>query len=241
MADGPGTVELKRWIEEAVRAAESGDLRQLHVISEGLLSADPDVRIKAAAAAERIGSPGLVEPLADMALHDDQSPNRNQAIYALAGIGTAAVVPVLAEALNDPDPERREDARTALFRVLGGQVLPLFPDVDDEEGDTTGSTEASQLLRWWSDHSADFDDQLTYFLGRPASLARIVEEIKRRSPGVPDAYLEMLGDWTGQYFGREPLSEMLANWRRWLADHGGDYEAGRRYFHGHRLPDPPSR
>jgi hypothetical protein len=44
-----------------------------------------------------------------------------------------------------------------------------------------------------------------------------------------------LQNWTGKDFGRGP-GNVVSRWRRWLAEHGREYEAGRRYFHGHSVP-----
>jgi HEAT repeat protein len=225
---------LRQGIEEVVRTAESGVFDRLDTIEDGLRGDIPEVRMKAAFAAERIGSPRFVDSLSRMALHDEESPNRNQAIYALGGIATPAVVPVLAAALGDSDGERREDARTVLYRMLGRDVINLFADEDDEVDDSR--SEELGVLDWWANRSVTVAPHLVYFHGEPASLGRVIEEVERLGPDPAEAFLGMLHDWTGEAIEGDSATEIAAAWRRWVAKHGRHYEVGRRYFHGHPVP-----
>ncbi len=145
-----GSAEKQR-LDYVFRLAESGDFSGLPVLIEGLRSENDDVRIRAAWLSGRIGSHQATEAVADMARNDPVSANRNQAIFALVGIGRPAVVPVLAEALGDPDRDRRNDARTALYRLLGRGVIRLLADEDEQ--DHADPQEPVRVMDLWREQS----------------------------------------------------------------------------------------
>src|SRR5262245_25895757 len=130
MTQGLNDPNLEKRLDVALALAETGDFAGLDTIVDALASDNAEVQIKAAYYCERIGFSAAIEPLSRMAVGDQVSDNRNQAIYALAAIGRPAVVPVLIAALDDADTERRQDARTALYRVVGKGVLPFLADED---------------------------------------------------------------------------------------------------------------
>ncbi len=226
----------KLRLDEAFRLAESGDFSGLPVLIEGLRSENHDVRIRAAWLSGRIGSRQATEAVADMARNDPVSANRNQAIFALAGIGRPAVVPVLAEALSDPDRDRRNDARTALYRLLGRGVTRLLADEDGQ--DHADPEEPGRVMDWWREQSGQFDPERVYFMAEPASPGVFIGQLEaRRHDVVPDAILNALNDWTGQDFGRRlPLPGVIRKWQSWWSANHEHYEAGRRYFHGYPVP-----
>jgi hypothetical protein len=201
-----------------------------------LRSENDDVRIRAAWLSGRTGSHQAMEAVADMARHDPVSANRNQAIFALVGIGRPAVVPVLAEALGDPDRERRNDARAALYRPLGRGVTRLL--ADEDEHDHADPQEPARVMDWWHEQSGRFDPERVYFMAEPASPGAFIGPLEaRRHDVVPDAILNALSDWTGQDFGRRlPLSGAIRKWQSWWSANRDYYEAGRRYFHGYPVP-----
>src|SRR4051812_48791985 len=112
-------------LQAAVANAQRGDFTGINSIVRALTQDDREIRLEAAYCCKRIGSSAALEPLFRMARADHASENRAQAIYALGGIGRPATVPALIQALNDPDDECRQAARTVLYRMLGPDVLPL--------------------------------------------------------------------------------------------------------------------
>jgi hypothetical protein len=230
-----GSAEKQR-LDDASRLAESGDFSGLPVLIEGLRSENDDVRIRAAWLSGRVGSPQAMEALADMARHDPISAIRNQAIFALVGIGRPVVVPVLAEALGDPDRDRRNDARTALYRLLGRMVTTLLADEDEQ--DHADPEEPVRVMDWWREQSGRFDPERVYFMAEPASPGVFIGQLEaRRHDVAPDAILNALSDWTGQNFGRRlPLSGTIRKWQSWWSANREHYEAGRRYFHSYPVP-----
>jgi HEAT repeat protein len=166
-----------------------------------------------------------------MARRDPVSDNRNQAIYGLATIGRPAVVPALIDTLADEDADRRDDGRTALYRVLGAEMLPLVADEDEpDEG------ERDRVAAWWSANAARFDPSRVFAFGELASPGVLVNQLKANNTWPPDAYLNALHDSTGQDFGESPRSKVVRAWEQWWAANRGSYEAGRRYFFGRPVP-----
>ena len=234
MPRGPNGPNAKRKLEDALALARTGDFSGLDVLVAALASDDAEVRIKAAYYCERIGFPAAIGPLSRMAAEDSESHNRNQAIYALVGVGRPAVVPALVAALNDPDGERREDARTALYRLLGRDVLPLLSD--EEWGDGRDPDEAERVAEWWRKAEANFDPGLVYYMGEPASPGLFIEQLKQTQTSLPDALLNPLSDWTGEDFGQQPLPKVISRWEKWWGANREKYVPGRRYFYGHPVP-----
>ena len=224
----------KRRIDAALELARTGDFQGLDVIVQCLGDADEEVRLSAADACMHIGSMAAFDALSAMVKGDPMSDNRNQAIYALNGIGRPAVIPVLIGALGDPDVARRADARTALYRVLGRAIVPLLGDVDG--GEDLDPYEIPRISAWWQTQAPNFRGEWTYVLGRPGSPGALIEVLKESPSEWPDAILYALEDWTGRNLGERPLSEIVADWERWWRDHQTEYELGRRYFHGHPVP-----
>jgi hypothetical protein len=231
MPEGLKDSNPRRRLAAAMALAEAGDFGGLGVIVECLGHDDDGVRVKAARCCERIGFAAAIEALAAMAAADPVSPNRNQAIYALAAIGRPAAAPPLVEALADPDPERRDDARTALYRVVGEIVAPLLSDEIDED-----PQERSRVTEWWQGYAPRLDADRVYALGELASPGVFIDQLKASKGRHPSAWLDALANWTGQDFGEGPLSKVTAQWLKWWKANADRYEPGRRYFFGHRVP-----
>ncbi len=223
---------IRNRLNAALAQAEQGDFSELAFIVDALTHADASVRLRAAYVCQRIGSASAVAPLSKMATSDPASENRNQAICALATIGALDAVPALIAALDDEDGERREDARAALYQLLGDAVLRLTAD----EVDGPDPAERERVADWWQQHEAGFDPALVYAFGEPASPAVFIRRIKSARSMLPDAYLDALRDWTGQDFGQKPLTKTIAKWDAWWEAHAGDYARGRRYFYGRAVP-----
>jgi hypothetical protein len=224
----------KRRIEAALGLARSGHFQGLDVIVQCLSDADEEVRLDAADASMHIGFTAALDPLSAMIRADPMSDNRSQAIYALVGLGRPAVVPVLVGALGDDDIKRRQDARAALYRVLGREVVPLLGDEDG--GENRDPDEIPRTLAWWETQAQNFRAEWSYVQGKPGSPGALIEALKASPSEWPDAILNALEDWTGRNLGERPLSEIVADWERWWTDHRDEYELGRRYFYGYRVP-----
>ncbi len=234
MPQGLSDPNPKTRLDGALALAEVGDFAGLDTIIDALASDDAEVRIKAAYCCKRIGFSAAIEPLSHMVADDPVSDNRNQAIFALAGIGRPAVVSALITALADDDAERREDARVALYRVIGKDVLRLLADEDG--GSARDPTESRRVAAWWQAQSVRFDLALVYAMGDLASPGVFIRQLRATRTALPDAILNALRDWTGNDFGQSPLPKVIAKWEKWWAKNGTNYEAGRRYFYGHRVP-----
>jgi S1-C subfamily serine protease len=61
-------------------------------------------------------------------------------------------------------PARRDDGRTALYRVVGAQVLRLLADESDRD-----QGERARVAAWWPAQAARFDPVLVLAMGEPAS------------------------------------------------------------------------
>lgn len=221
----------KQQVNGALAAAQDGDFSGVTTIVAALTHADAGVRLRAAYCGQRIGPAAAVDPLSEMARRDPESDNRNQATYGLAGVGLPAAVAALIDVLADEDDSRRDDARTALYRVVGRRVLAQLAD-----GDVRDERERDRVAEWWRTQSSRFDPARVYAMGEPASPATFIRELKASRTNLPDAYLNSLRDWTGQDFGQSPRSTVVKQWEKWWAAHRGGYEPGRRYFYGHLVP-----
>jgi hypothetical protein len=221
-------------LDAALTLAQAGDFSGFGAVVEALKSHDGEVRIRAAYCCERIGCAAAIDPLSRMVTDDSISDNRNQAMFALVAIGRPSVVPHLIAALNDEEFERREDARVALYRVVGKVMLRVL--ADEEDGGDRDPDESRKVAAWWTSQSAGFDSALVYALGELAGPRVFIRQLRVKHAPLPDAYLDALRDWTGQDFGQSPLAKVAAKWEKWWAANNGAYEPGRRYFYGHAVP-----
>lgn len=220
-------------MDEALTLAGRGDFSGLAVIAGKLGSADDEVRIRAAYYCSLIGSVAFVKSLTPLAQKDKIAGNRNQAIWALANIGRPQVIPVLINGLKDADPAIRGDARAALYRIAGKEVLKLLADEEDEED----PDEYDRVLAWWDHNSVRFDPGKVFSWGEPSEPAIFIHRLKNPGIGTPDAVLNSLRNWTGENFGDGPLADVIKKWERWCTQHCSTYEPGRRYFHSHLVPE----
>jgi hypothetical protein len=221
-------------VGDAIARAQTGDFSGWVAVQEALASPIVELRTEAAGVCERIGFSAAVEPLSRMATSDPDTDARNQAIYALVAVGRTAAVPPLIAVLDDPDYERRQDSRTALYRVLGRDVFSVLADEDG--GPDPDSEESGRVTKWWQSRKNRYQADRVYAFGELASPAVFIEEIKKVPVPLPDAHLNALRDWTGQDFGQTPLRKVIHKWEKWWAEHRDRYEPGRRYFYGHSVP-----
>jgi hypothetical protein len=221
-------------ILDAEAKAKTGDFSGLPAVIAGLAHENPDVRLRAAYVAGRIGWPQTIDQLSEMALQDNVSDNRSQAILSFAGIGRPTVVPALIEALNNDEVERRMDARITLYRVLGADVFDPLADEDESEG--PDEKEVISITTWWQERMSRFDTNRVYAFGMLASPGVFVQQLETAESLLPDAYLHALTDWTGQEFGQSPLPKLIAQWKQWWSAHQHEYETGRRYYYGYPVP-----
>lgn len=233
MSEDSINTDPEELLQAAVVSAKAGNFGDLRVIVECLKHPDHEVRMEAAYCCEQIGFPGAIDGADEMALHDPASDNRNQAIYALAAIGLPKVIPILVAALNDDDESRWSDAQTALYRILGKQVLPLLPDDRETARDRD---QAKRISAWWEERSKRFKSDHVYYMGELASPGSFIQQLKVTNTVLPDAILDPLRDWTGQDFGQQPLSEVVSKWEEWWRQNSGNYVPGRRYYYSHLVP-----
>lgn len=234
MPHGLEDLNPKQRLDAALTRAQAGDFTMLDIIADGLMSDDAEVRIRAAYCCERIGFASALDRLSQMATGDPVSDNRNQAIWGLVAIGRPGVIPALIVELGDVDDARREDARAALYRMLGREVVPLL--ADEEGGGEQDWSESRRVSMWWQTRSAGFDAELVYAYGMLASPAVFIQQLTVTISTLPDAILGALHDWTGEDFGQSPLPKVIAAWESWWMRNATKYEAGRRYFYSHRVP-----
>lgn len=231
MAEGLNDPDPRKRLTAALTLAERGDFSGLSVIEKELDNADGRVRLQAAACCEKVGFPSAADRLMEMATSDSETDNRNVAMYALVAIGLPKVVSALIAALDDEDPDRRDDARAALYQILGRDVLPLTAD-----GMEADPEERARVASWWGTRRSKLDPDRAYGYGELASPGVFIAQLQAVKSGVPDVLLNALRNWTGQDFGDKPLSKVRAQWKQWWEANASRYEAGRRTFHGHRVP-----
>lgn len=227
-------------LEAALTLAKHGDMSGRDVLLDGFQDNQEGARGLAGYYAGRIGALWAIQPLAAMLANDPHSNNRNVAIYALQDIGRAEVIPHLIKALGDEDAERREDARTALFRLLGDQVLPVLANPDDLINDVTGEVErdaeeVQRVSHWWQSVAGKFQPGTAYRYGFPESPGILIAQMKAQKALPVDELLTRLEDWTGENFGSEPIAEVITRWESWWRENADKYEPGRKYFHGRRV------
>jgi hypothetical protein len=224
--------DAKTRLTAAFELAKLGEFTGEETILRGLVDDDREVRIKAASYCGQVGFAHAVEPLIRMATSDRESHNRNQAMYALVGVGRIRGVAGLIEALKDEEEERRGDARTSLYRLLGRSVVALL--ADDFELD---AAEPVRLAAWWQQKEAAFDPALVYAAGDPTSPGGFIEQLKKmRRNDVPEATLDALECWTDVRFGGMSRKKLIAAWEKWWDAQRERYQTGCRYFYGHRVP-----
>lgn len=162
------------------------------------------------------------------------APFRVEAIGALAAIGTPAVVPQLIALLENEDFQVRENARRALFRVLGDKVANLV-DFDEMRGDP--GAELAAMRDWWRAHESEFEPDIVYESGEPADLGRLVSVMEqftqRQALAAAEALASRLAISVGHRFDGAAREELAALWRDWWQRNAFRFEAGKRYYHGH--------
>ncbi len=215
-------------LEAAVALARTGSDEGRDVLLRGLEHKDPMVRSRAAFLLGQIGPSWAIEPLATR-LRDPVSAVRNEVVFALLGTRRAAAVPLLIRALEDPDPDRREDARVALVTLLGKPMAAVLAEMEEEVPD-----EAGQARAWWKANAARFPGDGAWDAGEPLSIERWIRELGKASPETVEILNDRLADWTGEdpAFGAEGQAAAAAAWRAWWRKHGSRFPAGRRYFWG---------
>lgn len=228
----PSSTETRAAMAAALAAATGGDFTRLDAIVGALGHPDDEIRLEAARLCERIGCSAAIGPLSRMAVTDQASDNRNQAICALLAIGRPAGVPALIAALGAADAARRDDARWALYRLLGKAVVPLLAD----EADDLDAKERERVEAFWRGNQTRFDAGRCYAFGLPASPERWIDELRADRSGVADAAWAALSDWTGEDFGHKPRAKVLARWQAWWDANRDRYEPGRRCFQGRPVP-----
>ena len=215
-------------IDAAHALAQKGDFDGRTVLLSSLQHLDPEVRLRATVVLQEIGPAWAIDAVGGVALEDERSYVRNQAIFALMDIWRPAVVPWLIGVLDDEDSERREDARVALYEVLGDDV-PVAADID-EEG------EPEQVKSWWRRVSETFDQGCCYYRGNPISLGEWIASLGN-SAAHRSWVLTRLGWWTGKDLGPSSSHDVAERWQRWWKENPTRFKRGRRYFHGFEV-DP---
>jgi hypothetical protein len=232
--------EPKARIEAAFELAKLGIFHGVATLMVELGSSSWSVRSSAAHYLGRIGAPRSLPLLAKIAESDPESQTRNVGIYALEGLGRGACISPLIACLDDSDPARREDARTALVRVLGKSVLSVLSDdmeLYDEDAGEPGKDvgEVSRVRSWFTSVSSQFLPDKVYYMGVFAHPRVFIAQLRENMNTPMDAVLMKLEDWTGESFGSKPIKKVVGQWESWLGKHGGEYQAGQRYFYGYKI------
>jgi hypothetical protein len=225
---------LGERLDAALALAKTGDFSGLPAIVDCLGNKNHEIRIKAAGVCEHIGFTSAVESLVQMATGDPVSDNRNQAIWALVGVGRPTVINGIIETLKDIKAERREDGRTALYRIFGKQILSQLADEDG--GAAPDPQEYGRVTKWWEAHSKRFDPAMCYSFGELAGPGVFIRQLRTTQDDLPDAILDALTDWTGSDFGQLPLQKVVVKWEKWWSEEGARFGIGNRYFYGYPVP-----
>jgi len=196
---------------DLARILEMEDRRTL---GDGALAAylDPDMplplRVRAALALGRIGSPVAKPVLLSRSVADHSPELRRMAVFALGEMDDPAAVPLLVEALDDTDAPTRTFAAEALGKLKAAQavdaLIPLLTDRDEEVAGMTllalwkidpGESLPRQVeaaARLLSSASGELRRRAAYFLmrskmGRPDDAA--IENALLDAVGDPDPLL----------------------------------------------------
>jgi hypothetical protein len=213
-------------LEAASELAKLGELDGRGVLLEGLLDPDILARCKAAFHLGQIGPSWAVAPLAER-VQDPDTDVRRDAIFALSATGLPAAAPPLIDALDDEDFERREDARVALILLLGPAIRDLLAEMEEEVPDEAGNARA-----WWRANAHRFDQTTRYDEGEPVLIGRWIEKLAEASSSVVQSELDQLTTWTGQDFGSADTPGVFDAWRRWWAENGSRFPAGKKFYWG---------
>jgi hypothetical protein len=191
---------------------------------ELLIAALPERKLEVAELLGRIGAPWAVEPLASL-LHDPDPDVRGEAILALARTNQTSAVPILVGALADP--ERREDARVGLMRLLGGEVA----DQLSTEGDDPD--EADRVRAWWAANEHRFPPDVAIFEGAPLAIDPDVALLATASPSILGQLVDEIQNWVGADLPDGTPAEQAAWLRAWWPANRDRFAIGRRYYYGH--------
>jgi hypothetical protein len=224
-------------MEAAFRLAQLGLPDGKQTLLDGLRDPSWTTRSDAAHYLGRIGYAPSLPGLTEIARSDPEPQARNEAIYALEGVGTPSCIAPLVACLDDPEASIRQDARTVLYRLLGESVLTVLSDEMDHYDEETGETqkdpeEVPRVTAWLDHHAGNFDKGMVIYLGVAAHPAVFIEELKRNIDSPMNAILAKLEDWTGESFGATPQKKVLQKWEKWLSGHSEQYKSGERYFYG---------
>jgi len=227
-------------IEAAFNLSKYGIWDGVDILIHNLRNKEWERRLDAINYLGRLGVFETIDELRIIALNDSMSVLRNEAIYALQAIGYAKVIPYIIDALQDGDFERRTDARTALYRLVGNKILPLLNPEEEEfiendyQRESSYLRNAGEIKDWWSIKKNSFIEGKTYCFGELAHPKVLIQVIENSEPELCDSYFRQLEDWTGQNFG-EPSKKTLNEWKAWCKKSEGSYIEGERYFYGRKV------
>ncbi len=186
----------------------------------------------------QIGVFKAIDPIGDLITKDTFDEVRREGIHALQVMGYTEGVSHILKALKDDAFVCREDARIAVYRLLGEEVLPLLdPEEemlieDDYERKQYYLSNAEIVNDWWSNNYANYSPGKVYFFGNLITPIIFLNKISHLELYESDAYWAQLEVWTGQYFG-EPSKQMMEAWKSWITENSDKYIPGVRYFWGH--------
>jgi HEAT repeat protein len=219
-------------IDAAVEDAKQGDFSGIDAVV-GFVSGDQwEVADAASEALEKLGPRRALDALANKARV------RIEPIYALASIGTPAVVPHLIALLGDEELEFREHARRALHTVLGDRLRTLL-NFDEISAQPPGD-EQTKVAAWWAAHAAEFDPNAVHYHGEPFDVGRDVETMvtlsaigREQELAAVEAIAEKVTDFTGHHIENASGQELARRWQEWWRENSSRFKRGRRYFYGH--------
>jgi HEAT repeat protein len=218
-------------IRDALNAAKKGDFSRIQDVIPLVSSDYWEVADAASEALERLGPARALDTLAK------EARGRINPIYALASVGTPAVVPHLIALLGDEDVEFREHTRAALYRIMGDRVGDLldFDEISGRLGD-----ERANVADWWAAQGAEFDPKVVYRHGEPLDLGRDIETMatlaaigREQELAAVEAMAEKVADFTGHRIENVPNSDLGRRWQEWWRENSSRFQPGRRYFYGH--------
>jgi HEAT repeat protein len=210
-------------LDAAWSLAQRGDFSGRDVMIEALES-EP---LTAAEMLGRIGAPWSVDALSTLLRHPDPGV-RNEAILGLARTNRTAAVPALIDALEDPDEERREDARVALVSLVGPRIAQVLAS---DGASLPGERRAA--LDFWRQNAPQFPGDVAIFEGRPLAIGEVLAEAERSSPAVAEALIDLILIWSGAQLSEGTTAERLQELRAWWDANRARFQTGRRYFFGH--------
>lgn len=229
----------KERINAAFELTKLGIFKKINVLVEGLRDKDWEIKSDAIFYLGKIGWYSALNKIGNVIEEESLNDLKNNAIYSLQVMGFPEGVPYIIGALTDSEFQIRDDARNALYRFFGNNILPFINPSeeefieDEEKKENAYTSDALEIKIWWANNEKLYTPGKAYFFGEPITPLNVFEKFLEE-PFLNDAYLDQLEDITGEKFGKTS-KEMIDFWGRWLNENDNKFIAGEKYFYGNKV------